>query len=105
MAYKHCGMDNPKVKAKEHKTKSKRDLYNIRVERRICNSHSHSIRIYKVRKMRKEELIHLRTKESEYGTEIYLDDKKLHHIEKIEIKSSVVSGTAELLIKMKVRYP
>lgn len=55
--------------------------------------------------MRKEELIHLRTKESEYGTEIYLDDKKLHHIEKIEIKSSVVSGTAELLIKMKVRYP
>lgn len=55
--------------------------------------------------MGKEELIHLQTKEGKHGTEIYLDDKKLHHIGKIEIKSSVVSGTAELLIKMKVRYP
>lgn len=53
----------------------------------------------------KAELIHLHTKESPEGPEVYLDDKKLHHIENIKIKSSVVSGTAELLIKMKVKYP
>lgn len=55
--------------------------------------------------MEKAELIHLHTKESPEGSEVYLDDKKFHHIENIEIKSSVVSGTAELLIKMKVKYP
>lgn len=53
----------------------------------------------------KAELIHLHTKESPEGPEVYLDDKKLHHIESIEIKSSVISGTAELLMKMKVKYP
>lgn len=53
----------------------------------------------------KKELIHLHTKTTAEGTEVYLDDKHIHHIEKIEIKSSVTDGTAELLIKMKVKYP
>jgi hypothetical protein len=56
-------------------------------------------------KMLKDELIHLQTKETENGAEIYLDDKLIHHIKDIEIKSSVVTGTAELLIRMKVKYP
>ena len=56
-------------------------------------------------RMLKDELIHLQTKETENGAEIYLDDKLIHHIKDIEIKSSVVTGTAELLIKMKVKYP
>ena len=55
--------------------------------------------------MLKDDLIHLRTKETEKGAEIYLDDKLLHHIKDIELKSSVVTGTAELLIRMKVKYP
>ena len=55
--------------------------------------------------MLKDELIYLQTKETENGAEIYLDDKLIHHIKDIEIKSSVVTGTAELLIKMKVKYP
>lgn len=55
--------------------------------------------------MLKDELIHLQTKETENGAEIYLDDKLIHHIKDIEIKSSVVTGTAELLIRMKVKYP
>lgn len=53
----------------------------------------------------KAELIHLHTKESSEGPEVYLDDKMLHHIENMEIKSSVITGTAELLMKMKVKYP
>lgn len=56
-------------------------------------------------KMLKDELIHLQTKETENGAEIYLDDKLIHHIKDIEIKSSVITGTAELLIRMKVKYP
>lgn len=51
--------------------------------------------------MKKEDLIHLHTE----GTDIYLDDKLLHHIKEIKIESAVVTGTAELSIKMKVKYP
>ncbi len=53
----------------------------------------------------KKELIHLHTKKTPEGTEVYLDDKLLHHVEKLEVRSSVTDGTAELLIRMKVKYP
>lgn len=55
--------------------------------------------------MDKENLIHLHTKETTEGTDVYLDDKLLHHVKEIRIESSVISGTAELSIKMKVKYP
>ena len=55
--------------------------------------------------MDKENLIHLHTKETPEGTDIYLDDKLLHHVKEIRIESSVISGTAEISIKMKVKYP
>lgn len=51
--------------------------------------------------MKKEELIHLHAEEDV----IYLDDKALHHVEGVEIRSSVIDGIADLVIKMKVRYP
>ena len=50
-----------------------------------------------------EELLHLHTEETSEGTDVYLDDKLLHHIEEIKIESGVVTGTAELSIKMKVK--
>lgn len=50
-----------------------------------------------------EELLYLHTKETSEGTDVYLDDKLLHHIEDIKIESGVVTGTAELSIKMKVK--
>lgn len=53
----------------------------------------------------KKELIHLHTKKTPEGTEVYLDDKLLHHVEKLEVRSSVTDGTAELLIRMKAKYP
>lgn len=52
-----------------------------------------------------EELLHLHTEETSEGTDVYLDDKLLHHIKEIKIESEVVTGTAELSIKMKVKYP
>ena len=55
--------------------------------------------------MNKEELIHLHAEETPEGTDIYLDDKLLHHIKEIKIESAVVTGTAELSIKMEVKYP
>lgn len=39
------------------------------------------------------------------GYEIWLDDKKLHHVESYKIESSPYGKTAELSIKMSVRYP
>ena len=51
--------------------------------------------------MKKEDLIHLHIE----GTDVYLDNKLLHHIKEIKIESAVVTGTAELSIKMEVKYP
>lgn len=55
--------------------------------------------------MKKEDLIYLHTKETPEGINVYLDDKLLHHIKEIKIESTVVAGTAELSIKMEVKYP
>lgn len=55
--------------------------------------------------MNKEDLIHLHAEETPEGTDIYLDDKLLHHIKEIKIESAVVTGTAELSIRMEVKYP
>ena len=52
-----------------------------------------------------KELIHLHKKKTPEVIEVCLDDKYLHHIEKLEVRSSVTDGTAELLIRMKVKYP
>lgn len=37
--------------------------------------------------------------------EIWLDDKKLHHVKNYKIKSSPSGKTAELSIKLLVEYP
>ena len=52
-----------------------------------------------------DDLIHLTIKEDGSGWDIYLDDKKLHHVESYCIESSTLPGTAELSIKMLVKYP
>lgn len=54
---------------------------------------------------KKDGLIHLHTEETPEGTDIYLDNKLLHHIKEIKIESAVITGTAELSIKMEVKYP
>lgn len=56
-------------------------------------------------KKEKTDLLYLRIVEEEVGYSLYLDDKKLHHIEKYNIESSTVPGTAELSMKMLVKYP
>ncbi len=52
-----------------------------------------------------DDLIHLTMKENESGWDIYLDDKKLHHVENYRIESSALPGAAELSIKMLVKHP
>ncbi len=52
-----------------------------------------------------DDLIHLSIKEDGSGWAIYLDDKKLHHVEDYRIESSALPGAAELSIKMLVKYP
>ena len=39
------------------------------------------------------------------GYEIWLDDKKLHHVESYKIESSPYGNKAELSIKLLVEYP
>lgn len=39
------------------------------------------------------------------GYEIWLDEKKLHHVESYKIESSPSGKTAELSIKLLVKYP
>lgn len=39
------------------------------------------------------------------GYEIWLDDKRIHHIENYKIESSPYKNKAELSIKMLVQYP
>ena len=52
-----------------------------------------------------DDLIHLSIREDGSGWAIYLDDKKLHHVENYCIESSTLPGTAELSIKLLVKYP
>ena len=45
-------------------------------------------------------------KEGSNGFELRLDEKRIHNVEEYEItKSSTKKGTAELLVKILVRYP
>ena len=39
------------------------------------------------------------------GFEIWLDEKKLHHVESYKIESSLPGKTVELSIKLLVKYP
>lgn len=39
------------------------------------------------------------------GYEIWLDEKRIHHVEGYKIESSTSGRTAELSIKMLVQYP
>ncbi len=55
--------------------------------------------------MKKEDLITLKILPEEHGYSIYLDEKKLHHVEGYDIKSSDIPGAAELLMKILVKYP
>lgn len=48
----------------------------------------------------------LKVKETDSGGyEIWLDEKKLHHVEQYKIESSPSKKTAELSIKLLVKYP
>ena len=49
---------------------------------------------------------HLTIKEGSNGFELSLDEKRIHNVEEYEItKSSAKQGTAELLVKILVKYP
>ena len=49
---------------------------------------------------------HLMIKETSNGFELSLDEKKINNVEEYEItKSSTKQGTAELLVKILVKYP
>lgn len=52
-----------------------------------------------------DELVHLAIKEDENGWAVYLDDKKLHHVEDYRIENAALPGAAELSIKMLVKFP
>lgn len=54
-----------------------------------------------------KDLINLRIEEKEGGGyELWLDEKRLHHIKDYEIKkSSAMNGKAELSLKIAVNFP
>ena len=53
-----------------------------------------------------KKLMNLRVKPSESGGyEIWLDESELHHVESYKIESLPSGKTAELSIKMLVKYP
>lgn len=58
-----------------------------------------------VKSMGAEDLMRLTIKEDESGWAIYLDNKKLHHVENFRIESATLPGAAELSIKVLVKYP
>lgn len=59
--------------------------------------------------MGREDLIALRIEKEEMGYALYLDDKKIHHVEKYKIEQAAIPGsaklTAKLTIEMLVNYP
>lgn len=58
-----------------------------------------------IKSMSAEDLIHLTIKKDGSGWAVYLDEKKLHHVDGYSVESSTLPGAAELSIKMLVRYP
>ena len=58
-----------------------------------------------VKSMGADDLIHLTIKEDGCGWSLYLEDKKLPHVENYHIESSALPGAAELSIKLLVKYP
>lgn len=58
-----------------------------------------------VKSMGAEDLMHLTIKEDGVGWTLCLDDKELHHVESYRIESSTLPRTAELSIKVLVKYP
>lgn len=58
-----------------------------------------------VRKIESKQIMNLTLKESPEGYELMLDNKKLQYVEDYKIvKSSAHNGTAELTLKMLVKY-
>ncbi|WP_411337189.1 hypothetical protein [Ruminococcus gauvreauii] len=55
--------------------------------------------------MKKDDLINLKVMPEEYGYSIYLDDKKIDHVENYEISQSALPGTAILKLELLVKYP
>lgn len=55
--------------------------------------------------MSREDLIALRIIPEEVGYSIFLDDKKIHHVEDYKIEQAQLPGTAKLKIEMLVKYP
>ena len=55
--------------------------------------------------MEKSDLLHLRVIEEKNGCSIYLDDKKLHHVEDYKIEQSVLLGTAKVKLDVLVKFP
>lgn len=55
--------------------------------------------------VKKEELIKLSIIPEEKGYSIYLDDKKVHHVEDYDIKQAAIPGSALLTLKMLVKFP
>ena len=55
--------------------------------------------------MNKNDLIHLGVVPENDGYSIFLDEKKLHHVENYKIESASLSGIAKLTLEMLVKYP
>lgn len=53
----------------------------------------------------KDELLHLRVVPEKVGFSIYLDEKRIHHVENYAIENSNFPGTAKLKVEMLVQYP
>ena len=59
-----------------------------------------------MRKIESKQIMNLTLKENPEGYELMLDNKKLQYVEDYQIvKSSAHNGTAELTLKMLVKYP
>lgn len=55
--------------------------------------------------MKKEELIKLKVVTEENGYSIFMDEKKMHHVENYKIEKATLPGTAKLTLEMLVQYP
>lgn len=55
--------------------------------------------------MGKEDLMKLQLKQEGDGYLIFLDDKKIHHVEKYEIEQGILHGTALIELRLLVKFP
>ena len=55
--------------------------------------------------MNKKDLMKLKIVPEEIGYSLWLDDKKIHHVEDYRIEKSSLPGTATVMLKILVRYP